>query len=251
MTATIPSTSSANAPASSTDYKLLRVALWSVCIYVALGLVGFAVCAGFWPPPGEYLDAAGIYTYFHDHASGIKIGMMLMVFAAPWYYTWSIAVSKVISRLEGPMGPLAMTELLGGLMTALVTAVPAVAWLTAVLRIGNRSAESVQVLYDFGWLFFDMTYVFSALQSVALGVAILRDHRDQPLIPRWVAYVAFLTAIVYVPLSIMPFVRTGPFAWQGLLNFWAVFVMFFMLIAVVTPYANRAIHRLEREALGG
>jgi hypothetical protein len=91
--------------------------------------------------------------------------------------------------------------------------------------------------------------MFSLLQSVALGVAILLDRRTQPLFPRWVGYLCFLTAALYVPLSLVPFVRTGPFAWQGLLNFWAVFVMFFVLIVVVTPYAFRAVRRLEREDL--
>jgi hypothetical protein len=105
----------------------------------------------------------------------------------------------------------------------------------------------VQTLYDLGWLFFDLTFVFSLLQSVALGTAILIDRREQPLFPRWVAYLCFLTAAVYVPLGLIPFVRTGPFAWHGLLNFWAVFVMFFVLIVVVTPYAFRALRRLEHE----
>ena len=32
-----------------------------------------------------------------------------------------------------------------------------------------------------------------------------------------------------------------------MLNFWAVFVMFFVLIVVVTPYAFRALRRLQNE----
>jgi cbb3-type cytochrome oxidase subunit 3 len=43
--------------------------------------------------------------------------------------------------------------------------------------------------------------------------------------------------------------RRGPFAWQGLISFWAVFVMFCVLIAVVTPYAWKALRRLEVEDL--
>ncbi|WP_179467966.1 hypothetical protein [Mycolicibacterium vinylchloridicum] len=226
---------------------MLRAALWSVCIYVGLGLLGFAVFAGFWPPPGQDLDAAAITEYFQTHGTAIRIGMVLMVVGAPCYYTWSVALSKIISRMEGPMGPLSMTELVGGLMTALVTAMPAVVWQTATFRSESRSPETVQMLYDFGWLFFDLTFMFSFLQSVALGIAILIDRRAEPLFPRWVAYVCFLTAAVYIPLSLVPFVRTGPFAWHGVLNFWAVFVMFFVLIAVLTPYAFRALRRLERE----
>jgi hypothetical protein len=234
-------------PATGADFTLLRAALWSVCLYVGLGLLGFAVFAGFWPPPGQDLDASAITQYFQTHGTAIRIGMVLMVVGAPCYYTWSVALSKIISRMEGPMGPLSTTELVGGLMTALVTAMPAVVWQTATFRSESRSPETVQTLYDFGWLFFDLTFMFSFLQSVALGIAILIDRREQPLFPRWVAYVCFLTALVYVPLTLVPFVRTGPFAWHGLLNFWAVFVMFFVLIAVVTPYAFRALRRLEKE----
>jgi hypothetical protein len=232
---------------TSADYTTLRLALWSVCVYAGLGLLGFAVFAGFWPPPGEDLDASAISRYFQTHHTGIQVGMVLMVVGAPCYYTWSAAISKIIGRMEGPMGVLSTTELLGGLMTGVVTAVPAVVWQTASFRAEARSPETVQTLYDFGWLFFDLTFVFSLLQSVALGIAILLDRRAQPLFPRWVGYVCFLTAAIYVPLSLVPFVRTGPFAWHGLLNFWAVFVMFFVLIVIVTPYAFRALRRLEHE----
>jgi hypothetical protein len=229
------------------DYRLLRVGLWSVCVYVGLGLLGFAVFAGFWPPPSEDLDAAGIAAYFHEHQTSIRIGMVLMAVGAPCYYTWSIVLSKLVGRMEGPMGPLSMTELIGGLMTGVVTVVPAIVWQTAAFRVETRSAETIQTLYDLGWLFFDLTWMFSFLQSVALGIAILMDRRDRPLFPRWVGYICFLTAAVYVPLVFIPFARTGPFAWHGALNFWAVFVMFFVLIAVVTPCAFRALRRLESE----
>jgi hypothetical protein len=232
---------------TSTDYPVLRLALWSVAVYAGLGLLGFAVFAGFWPPPGQNLDAAAISSYFRTHHAGMQVGMVLMVVGAPCYYTWSAAISKIIGRMEGPMGVLSTTELLGGLMTGVVTAVPAIIWQTAAFRADARSPETVQTLYDLGWLFFDLTFMFSLLQSVALGLAIVVDRRAQPLFPRWVGYLCFLTAGIYLPLSLVPFVRTGPFAWHGLLNFWAVFVMFFVLIVIVTPCAFRALRRLEHD----
>jgi hypothetical protein len=165
---------------SGADYTTLRLGLWSVCVYAGLGLLGFAVFAGFWPPPGQDMDVSAISRYFQVHHTGIQVGMVLMVVGAPCYYTWSAAISKIIGRMEGPMGVLSTTELLGGLMTGLVTAVPAVVWQTAAFRAEARSPETVQTLYDFGWLFFDLTFMFSLLQSVALGLAILLDRRAQP-----------------------------------------------------------------------
>lgn len=247
MTVTVNPSASDRIATDRADYRLLRVALWTVVIYAGLGLLGFAVFAGFWPPPGEDLDAAGIAAYFREHETSIRIGMVLMAVGAPCYYTWSVALSKIVSRMEGPMGPLSMTELIGGLMTGVVTVVPAIVWQTAAFRSEARSAESIQTLYDLGWLFFDLTWMFSFLQSVALGIAILKDRRTEPLFPRWVGYVCFLTAAVYIPLVFVPFAHTGPFAWHGVLNFWAVFVMFFVLIAVLTPFAFRALRRLEVE----
>jgi len=60
------------------DFTMLRACLWSVCVYVGLGLTGFAVCAGFWPPPAASLNAAQIHQYFATHETGIKLGMILM-----------------------------------------------------------------------------------------------------------------------------------------------------------------------------
>ncbi|MFL6109355.1 MAG: hypothetical protein ACJ72L_20525 [Marmoricola sp.] len=231
------------------DYTTLRWSLMAILLYVGLGLTGFAVLAGFWPPPGANLSAQEIYSYFVDRGDTLRIGMVAMAAGAPCYYAWSVVLSRLIGRIEGPMGPLASVEMVGGLLTAWVTVMPAIIWLTAAFRIEHRSAETVQTLYDFGWIAFDLTFMCSVLQSVALGCAILRDHRDKPLIPHWVAWVSFLTAASYLPLVLMPFFRTGPFAWQGLISFWVVFVMFFVLIAVVTPYAWKALRRLEAEDL--
>jgi len=229
------------------DFAMLRLCLWSVLGYVGLGLAGFAVFGGFWPPPAASLTATEIQGYFTDHETGLKVGMVLMAAGGPIYYTWSVALSRIITRIEGLMGPLANVEMLGGLLTGLVTFTPAVIWLTAVFRVEERSAENIQLMYDFGWIFFDLTFMCSVLQSVALGLAILRDRRTEPLFPRWVAWVAFLTAATYFPLMLMPFFKTGPFAWQGLISFWAVFVIFFVLILVVTPYAFKALRRIESE----
>ena len=238
---------SADAEVLRTDFRVLKVALWSVAAYCVLGLVGFAVLAGFWPPPAEHLSAVDIAAYFRDHNTSIRVGLVMMAAGAPFYFIWSAVLSKIIGRIEGPMGVLSTVELLGGLLTAIVTLVPPTIWLTAAFRADLRTDDSIQMFYDFGWMFFDLTFMCSVIQSVALGAAILRDRRSTPLIPRWVAWYSFLVAATYFPLVFVPFFQDGPFAWHGLISFWAVFVMFFVLIVVVTPYALKALTRLQDE----
>ena len=229
------------------DFVMLRLSLWSGPVYMFLGLLGFAVFAGFWPPPGAYLTAEQIGAYFVEHNTGLRTGLVLMAMCGPFYYVWSAVLSKIIQRIEGPMGVLSTVELLGGLLTGIVTFVPATIWLTAAFRPETRSAEEVQMLYDLGWIFFDVTFICSVLQNVALGLAIHRDQRSTPLFPSWIGWLCYLVAATYLPLALMPFFYEGPFAWQGLISFWVVFVMFFVLMIVVTPAAFSALRKLEVE----
>jgi len=231
------------------DYLSLKISLLLVGMYVVLGLLGFAVFAGFWPPPGPDLTAEEISAYFIDHRTGLMIGMVLMAAGGPFYVTWSVAISKVIGRIEGPMGGLASIQLIGGVLTGVVTFTPATIWITAAIRADQHSPETIQTFYDFGWMFFDTTFVCSALQSVAIGAAILRDRRAEPLYPSWFAWMSFLTAVCYVPLTLMPFFRVGPLAWDGAVSFWVVFVEFFVFTAAGTLLTWQALARLEREDL--
>jgi len=233
--------------AASTDYRILRVANWSVVVYCTLGLLGFAVFGGFWPPPAEHLTAPQISDYFRDHQTDLRVGMVMMAAGAPFYMVWSAVISAIIKRIEGPLGVLSRVQLLGGLLTGIVTMVPPTIWITAAFRADVRPDETIQMLYDFGWFFFDLTFACSVIQNVALGTAILVDRREVPLFPRWVGWLAFFVAVEYVPLVLVPMFTDGPFAWHGLISFWGVFVMFFVLIAVVMPMAFRALRRLETE----
>lgn len=230
-----------------TDYLVLRISLLLVLAYVVPGLLGFAVFAGFWPPPGSDLTAQEISDYFIEHRTGLIVGMVLMAFCGPWYVVWSAAISRVIGRIEGPMGVLANIQFIGGVLTGVVTFTPATIWITAAIRAEEHSPETIQTLYDFGWMFFDTTFVCSALQSIAIGVAVLIDRRPVSLYPRWFAWMSFLTAACYVPLMLMPFFRTGPVAWDGVVSFWVVFVEFFAFTAVGTVLTWRALRRLEDE----
>jgi hypothetical protein len=231
------------------DFTILKICNLASIIYIVFGLVGFAVLAGFWPPPAQHLSADEIGLFFREHSLSIRAGMVAMAFAGPFYFVWSATLSKIIQRIEGPMGTLSTIELLGGLLTALVTFTPATIWLTAALRPETRTFQEVQLLYDFGWIFFDLTFVCSALQAVALGVAVHIDKRERPLFPSWSGWLCYAVAASYFPLVLVPFFFDGPFSWHGLICFWVVFVMFFIMIIVMTPLAFSALNRLEAEQI--
>lgn len=230
-------------------FRVWRLCAWSGVLYATAGLIFWALIAGFLPAPHESLSGAGIKNFFLDHQTRIRVGMVGYIAIAAFYLPWSVVVARVMRRIEGRYGVLHRIEYFGGIATTFVTLFSGVAWLAASFRTADRSPGEIQLLSDVGWFVFDCTFMVTSLQFVALGAAILLDRRPAPYLPHWLAWLAFLTAASFVPLVAMPFLTTGPFAWNGLVNYWVALGLFFALIYSLTWYLLGAIRRIEVEEL--
>ncbi len=60
---------------------------------------------------------------------------------------------------------------------------------------------------------------------------------------RWVGYFNIWAGLLQIPGAMMPFFKTGPFAWDGLFAFWMPLVVFSLWIYVDTWAVLRAIRR--------
>jgi hypothetical protein len=105
----------------------------------------------------------------------------------------------------------------------------------------------LQLLYDLGWIQFDMAYTLTTLQLVALGVCFLSDRRATPLIPHWLCWLSIWVGLMFFALSFMPFFKSGPFSRSGILNYWLEFPAFFAFMVAAGICLIRAVGRLERE----
>jgi len=80
------------------------------------------------------------------------------------------------------------------------------------------------------------------MQNFIIGIAVLSDAGEPPVFPRWVAFLNFWVAIGYAPTCLLPFFKSGPFAWSGVLVFWlagTVFCAWFIAMTVVLLKAIR------------
>ena len=231
-------------------FTIWRLSAWSGAVYATLGLAFWAVVAGFLPAPHESLDAAGIKAFFLADETRIRVGMVGYMFIATLYLPWSVVIAKLMQRIEGPYGLLNRIEFFGGIATVFTTLFSGVMWLTASFRTGERSPQDIQLLSDAGWFIFDMTFVVTLIQMVALGTAIISDRRATPYFPKWLGWFCYLMAFTFVPLVVMPFLKTGPFAWDGLFNYWIALGAFFAFIYTMTYYVHVAVKRVEVEELG-
>jgi hypothetical protein len=123
-------------------------------------------------------------------------------------------------------------------------------WLAGAYRPDTLPDAILQLLYDMAWLLIDLAYSVTSVQMIALGVGFLQDKRNRPLMPKWVCWYSIWVGVMFVAECLMPFFKSGPFARQGILNFWIEFSIFFIYAPVVTWYLVKAIPRLEQEAAG-
>lgn len=224
-----------------------RLSAWTGLVYP----VGLAICWVFFahllPPPPESLTAQQITEFYLDNNTGLHVGMVGMLLVAPFYCVWSAVISRIMQRIEGPDGVLSLIELMGGVMTALVTLIPASAWLVASFRTAERPPEIIQMLNDFGWVVFMVTFMVTVLQMGAFGLAILIDKRAKPLMPRWFGWFSFAAAGMFFSATLMTFDQDGPFSWTGVLTFWGIFGSFFIWICPAIYYVLAAVNTLELE----
>jgi hypothetical protein len=203
------------------------------------------VIAGFVPPPREHWSAKHVASFYRKHDVRIRLGMEGMILVACLYYFWSLAIARVMERTEAADSPLTRIQVFGGLSTAWVTAATGLAFLIASFRAGQRSPTDVRLLNDVGFLVFNMTAMFTFFQVVAMATAWLRVDRSRALVPRWVAYLSLWDAATFLVVFLIPFLRTGPFAWHGLFTFYAVLGLFAVWVSVVSWYVIRAINTIE------
>jgi hypothetical protein len=210
---------------------------------VAMGIlmtVGWWLLARFVPPPLPGASAADIALMFRENANGIRTGMVLMIAGAGCFMPFIAVISAQMKRMENGPPVLAYTQLLGGSMSVMIILVPILLWTTAAYR-PERGDEIIRTLNDLAWFLVAMTYSPAIIQNLSIGMAILGDRNPKRIIPRWVAYMNFWLALLFLPAGLMTYFKTGPFAWNGLLAFWLPLVVFAIWFNIMIYMLYKAI----------
>jgi hypothetical protein len=232
-------------------FFLWRLCAWCGPIFLVGYLVSWAVMGYNLPPFEPSISATDLYAHYVNNNTRIRAAFVLSVFFIPFYFVFSSVVSRLMQRIEGADGPLSITEQMGGATTVVVGMVAGICWLTAGYRIEERTPETVRLLHDFGWLFFDTTYMVTALQMVAMAIVFLMDRRSKPLIPNWLCWYTLAVVVAFFPLSLLPFFYKGPFAWSGIFCYWISLGSWFVWVIMLSYNVFKAINRLEQEELAG
>jgi hypothetical protein len=225
-----------------------RICAYSGIICVLLFFGGF-VAAGFLPPLSPSMSAAQVAAHYQAHASGIRFGAGL-IFLSSMFYVWFTAViAGQTRRIPGVHPTVINAVLAGGAFACLTFLVPALMFVVTAFR-PDRSPDATLLLNDMSWIILVMPWAPFMAQYFAFAFAILSDPRPQPLFPRWLAYFNIWAELMFTPAIVLPFFKTGPFAWNGLFVFWIPAVVFGTVFIVDTIFLLKAINSEAGETHG-
>ncbi len=233
-------------PLPRNPYRYVRACAWAGPILLVATLLFWGVLGQNVPPYSASLSADALAGQVRSHAALIRAGMVGQMIFSGLYLVWGIAIAKVMEAVEEDNNVLSTIQIWGAGFTVLVFEVPCAAWLAAAFRPDVMPAPVIQMLYDMGWLLFDIAYL-TALQMVPLAICIINDRRAVPLIPKWLGWFTLWVAISFLLPALIAFFYSGPFARTGLLNYWVEFTLFFVFWLLVGIYVIKAVGRLERE----
>ncbi len=221
------------------------VCVWSAIAFAAMCLVGFYPFANFIPPISPNLGATDVASIYQSNTLSMRFGVLLIMTSAGFVCPFVAALAMQMKRIEGRTGPLTVAQISAGSLTALVFVIAAVFWTAAAFR-PDRGPEMIQLLNDLGWITLLMTFAPFIIQNFSLGLCILGDPRDAPVLPRWVGYYNFWVGVLFIPGGLLTFFKTGPFAWDGLFVWWVPFLVFFTWYLVMFNILRVAVNEQRR-----
>jgi len=218
-----------------------RMQLLSVrmAIPIVLLLFGGLAFSGFITPPAPASGADEIARMYRDSNTEIRLGTAFSFLSIILFFPFGAALVTQARRIEtSPVLSYAQIAAIGS--ASIVWVMPWVCWMTAAFRPG-RAASEILLLNDLGWLFFTFSFVAFTSWNWCLGLAILTDTRERPIYPRWAGYYNLFVGMTFVPDLLVPFFKTGPFDWRGVVPYYFPFAVYGVWIIVMLVLTVKAI----------
>jgi hypothetical protein len=216
-------------------------------VLVVTFILGWCVLAGFVPPPSPAKSATDIAAFFAGHPIRIKIGLMACLVGSAFLAPFTGVISTQLKRIEGRHTTISTTQIVAGCGVAVGFTMGLIIWYAAAYR---PLADPVitQRLNDIAWFIWVSWAYLPAAQTIAVGVAVLLDKRADPVFPRWLGYLSFWCALLYLPGGLAVFFFSGPFAWNGLVVWWFLVIAYLVwVLAIIWALLYRAIPHQQRE----
>jgi len=217
-----------------------RVMAWSGVVLVIALVVAQGVLMGFIPPPSPAHSAHEIAQLYIDRKLSIRIGTLIECVGFTFYLTWSMSIVFFMRKMERGMPILSYTATAnagGGYVFFLLMPIT---WAAMAFRPETLDPALLQIANDYVWFVFILSWPPFAVFMILIAVAVLRDQNPTPIFPRWVGFLNLWTAVLIIPAGLVEFFKIGPFAYDGIISFWFVWLVFFGWIIGMSVITLRA-----------
>lgn len=228
----------------SLDLELFSA--WCGPLFAITFVIGFAWLGHNLPaPPSPAWSARQTADWINGHHGDLRLGWILCLVFMGFYVPWSGQIGAHMARIEEAR-VMTYAQIIGGALTVFVVSFGVLCWSIATFRPA-RSPELMQLLTDFGWLSMETQWVLTTVQMCAMAVIGLADRSANPVWPRWVCWLSIWCGLTFVPASLTQYLKTGPFAWTGMLGFYIPYPAWLIWCLAISYYMIRDIRR--RKAL--
>jgi hypothetical protein len=184
---------------------------------------------------------------FQGRANQIRVFGLFFLLATAGFIPALFILTHQLQRIRGLNSVvLPYSQMMLGTFGAIAAFLSVVLWCAAAFRPYQLSPDVLQVLNDIAWFFF-LIPIFVAGQCFCVGAAVLSDSSASPVFPRWFGYLSLWAGASDLPGTLLVFFRTGPLAWNGLISFWFVIIVFTGWTVCMFVVMFKAISHEERE----
>ena len=217
----------------NSDGSTQRLCVWSGPAAVVLSLLGMVIVGGYIPATNPAASAVEIARFYTEHLNAVRLGMIISMIGFTLFIPFGIAIAMQTRRMEqSPV--MTYVQIAAVAVSTLEGVISTCIWLTAAFRPDEINPEITRALHDLGWIVFLVDVPPFSVWMVAIGIAILRDRHAPPLFPRWLGFFNFWVALLILPALLLPFFKSGPFAYNGILALYLPFGAFFTWMVVMT-----------------
>jgi hypothetical protein len=236
-----------------TQYLARDVAVAKALAYTGIALViSLIVSQGFLmrfiPPPSPALAAEELAQIFIDRKIPIRIGTLIQCICYAFWGTWAISIVACIRRMERGIPIISYAAIANAGGAYVFFLLMPITWAMMAFRPEEMDPAFLQIMNDWVWFIFILSWPPFAIFMIFIAVAIFRDHNVPTIYPRWVAFFNLWTAVLISPAALIEFVKTGPFAYDGLISFWFIYIVFFGWIVVMSVVTVQALTRAATRA---
>jgi hypothetical protein len=207
------------------------------------------ILMGFFPPPSPSEGPAAIAAHYSKSPWIFLLGGAVSVQMSALGVIWTAVISVQLRTIEGAAPPIfSFCQMVCGVLANSVFIFGCVGWVVCAFR-PERAPEIIQTINDLAFILFLGTVTPLVGQALTIGIAIFSDESDEPVFPRWAGFFNCWVAAIFLPAGLIPFFKSGPFAWHGLFGLWLPVLVFGAWILIMSFLVLGAIKRQKARAL--